>query len=237
MMEWIQEHQNLATLVFTGVVAIATVVYAVLTWQLVSETRRMRRAQTEPRVAVFFEPLEHLVMFGHLRVRNIGLGPAYDVRFRIRSEGSTTGGEMLIADFCKTKFLERGMGYLGPGQELVSGFTRFPDGYEEKIKAILRVEVTYKSSVSTWHSDEYRVDFSEIEGTARLGNPPLHSIAKVLESIQKDVHRVASGFQRVKVDVFDNDDRASEAAQIQKVIEEEESATDASTTASRVSDT
>ena len=41
---------------FTGVVALSTVVYAFLTWRLVSETRRMREVQTEPRVSVRVEP-------------------------------------------------------------------------------------------------------------------------------------------------------------------------------------
>jgi hypothetical protein len=42
-------------LVFSGVVALSTVVYAVLTWKLVAETRKMREAQTEPKVSVFVE--------------------------------------------------------------------------------------------------------------------------------------------------------------------------------------
>ena len=35
---------------FTFVVAGSTVAYVILTWRLVTETRRMREAQTEPRV-------------------------------------------------------------------------------------------------------------------------------------------------------------------------------------------
>jgi hypothetical protein len=35
---------EILTVIFSGVVASATVVYAILTWKLVSETRRMREA-------------------------------------------------------------------------------------------------------------------------------------------------------------------------------------------------
>ena len=37
---------------FSGVVAVSTVVYAVLTWRLVSETRSLRKAQTDPQLSV-----------------------------------------------------------------------------------------------------------------------------------------------------------------------------------------
>ena len=43
---------NLLITIFTGVVAISTVFYAILTCKLVSETKRMRKFQTEPRVVV-----------------------------------------------------------------------------------------------------------------------------------------------------------------------------------------
>ena len=45
---WLTQNGNL---LFSGIVAISTVVYAFLTWQLVSETRKMRKVQTEPSVA------------------------------------------------------------------------------------------------------------------------------------------------------------------------------------------
>jgi hypothetical protein len=40
------------TLGFSGIVALSTVVYAILTWSLVAETRRMRRAQSDARVGI-----------------------------------------------------------------------------------------------------------------------------------------------------------------------------------------
>jgi hypothetical protein len=58
-------NQNLGiiSLVFAGVVAISTIIYALLTWKLVNETSKLREFQTEPRI------------FGH--------GPAYTIAFEI----------------------------------------------------------------------------------------------------------------------------------------------------------
>ena len=218
MTQWINEYGSLVTLVFTAAVAISTVVYAVLTWKLVSETRRMRQAQTDPKVAVSFELIEEFMNFGHLWVQNIGLGPAYDIQFTITPDGSRSGAEMLIKDFCKAKYFQTGVKYLGPSQKLRSGYTSFPEGYADKIKAVLVVGVCYKSADGRVHTDEYRVDFSELEGTERLGTPHLYSIAETLKKIQSDFHHVTSGFKRLNVDAFDADDRSHERAQIEEQI-------------------
>lgn len=77
MINWPIENQGLVTLIFTAVVTLSTVVYAVLTAILVIETQRMRRAQTEPRLSAYFAPIEEIVNFGHLYIKNIGLGPAF----------------------------------------------------------------------------------------------------------------------------------------------------------------
>ncbi len=132
MIKWLIENQSLATLIFTAVVTLSTVVYAVLTAILVIETTRMRRAQTEPRLSAYFEPIEEFVNFGHLYIKNIGLGPAFDIRISIKSEGSITGSESLLKDFIKVKAFEKGLNYLGPDQILRSGVTSMVENYQEK---------------------------------------------------------------------------------------------------------
>lgn len=49
VLEFLNENRGAFAVAFSAVVAITTVVYAILTWRLVSETRKMRVAQTEPR--------------------------------------------------------------------------------------------------------------------------------------------------------------------------------------------
>jgi hypothetical protein len=40
IIEIINQNSGLMTLLFSGVVALSTLIYAILTWQLVSETRK-----------------------------------------------------------------------------------------------------------------------------------------------------------------------------------------------------
>jgi len=216
MFDWVLQNQGAATLFFTGVVAISTVIYAVLTAFLVFETRKMRRAQTEPRLTAYFEPIEELVNFGHLYIKNIGLGPAFNISFELTSEGSDSGGADLIKDFYSTKFFDTGVKYLGPDQALRSGYTSFTDNFEEKLKATIVVKICYRNSTNAKHEELYRIDLSELEGSGRLGKPHLYSIAQSLEKIQKDVGHLASGFSKLKVHVYNNDDKQRERIELEQ---------------------
>jgi len=58
------------------------VVYAILTWRLVSETRKMRETQTEPKIFITIQPREEWFNFIDVIIQNIGLSPAYGIQFQ-----------------------------------------------------------------------------------------------------------------------------------------------------------
>ncbi len=210
MFEFLSQNSGTLTVIFTTVVTIATVVYAVLTAILVAETRRMRQAQTEPKVEVVIKPREEWISLIHVYVRNIGLGPAYDISFTITAEKGGEGAQALIADFTKANFLRTGLTYLGPGQELISGFSQMTEKFDQKIESVLIFEVRYRSATGKAYQENFRIDFSEFKGRTQIGKPHLYAIAQHLEKIQKDFHHLATGFKRLKADVYNNDDRERE---------------------------
>jgi hypothetical protein len=79
ILNFLNENNGAFSLIFSCVVALATVIYAVLTWRLVSETRRMREAQTEPNIFVNLQPREEWINFIDMVIQNIGSGPAYNI--------------------------------------------------------------------------------------------------------------------------------------------------------------
>lgn len=216
----LNDNAGVLSLLFSGIVMVATVVYALLTATLVRETRQMREAQTEPRIEVAIAPKEEYVNIVTLRVKNIGLGPAYDVRFDLRGEEDSDGEKELIADFSKTQFLRRGLRYLGPGQELRSSYTQMTKNFEVKIRSRITVSVSYQSATEKQYSEEVPIWFEELEGYGRIGTPHLYSIAKSLEKIERNVDHLSSGFRRLRVDVFSEQDRERESAQWERTQEE-----------------
>ncbi|MBK7052034.1 MAG: hypothetical protein IPH54_15740 [Rhodoferax sp.] len=209
--DFLNQNAGALSTVFAGIVMFATVVYAVLTASLVKETRQMREVQTEPRIEITACPSPEFVSIITLRVRNIGLGPAYDVCFKLRGEAETEGENELIQDFSKSQFLERGLRYLGPGQELRSRYTQMTQNYEGKIKARLVVDASYRSTAGKSYSHAIPIYFEEFEGYGTVGTPPLHAIAKAMEKMEKNLDQLATGYRRLRVDTYSQMDRSKEA--------------------------
>jgi hypothetical protein len=112
MINWLNTNAAVVSLIFSAVVAGSTVVYACLTAMLVSETHRMRQLQMQPRIEVTLQPREEWMNLISMHVRNIGLGPAYDISFELVPEAPSEGALKLIADFSTSQFLNTGLRYL-----------------------------------------------------------------------------------------------------------------------------
>ena len=54
IVECLNNNSGVLTLIFTAVVALSTVCYVVLTAKLVSETRKIREVQTEPKIIPYY---------------------------------------------------------------------------------------------------------------------------------------------------------------------------------------
>lgn len=220
LLAYLDQHAGALSAVFSAVVMLATVIYAILTALLVRETRRMREAQTEPRIEVTARPREEFVNIITLAIRNSGSGPAYDVSFHIRGETASPGELKLIADFTKSAFLLKGLKYLGAGQELRSSFTQITSDFEAKIQARLVVDVSYRSALQRTYKEQLCIDFSEFIGYGTIGKPHLYSIANSLEKLERDVGSLMTGFRRLRVDVFSAEDRRDEGKERDALIEE-----------------
>ena len=216
MIEYLNANSGAFTVIFTGVVTISTVVYAVLTAILVKETSKMRRAQTEPKVEMVVKSSEHWISLMRLHIKNIGLGPAYNVTFNVSSTADKEGGQALIKDLTRANLFKKGLAYLGPGQEIIAGYSVMTQGYERKIEAVLNFKVGYRDCTQKNYSDSFNIDFTEFKGGSQIGTPPIYSISQSLEKIEKTLDQIATGWRRMKVDVFSQHDRDQERKEWEK---------------------
>lgn len=211
MIEFFSNNNTIITLIFSGVVSVATIVYAILTWQLVAETRQMRKAQTEPMVSVIVQPKEDWISFLDIIVQNIGLGPAYDIQFELNKDFKCFEGNYLgnIGVFRK------GISYMAPAQKFQFFFTNMNENYDEKINSLLEIKVSYKNAIGSAHLETYVIDLSCFKGLTQLGEPPLCTIAKSVESMQKNIDHIANGWSRIKTQIYTVKDVQREA-QVEK---------------------
>lgn len=221
IIDFLNKNSGALNVIFTGVVTVATAVYAVLTWRLVTETRLMREVQTEPKLSVSLRSIDEAIHIVRLHFRNIGQGPALNVKFTPRIEVGTEISASLLEEFTKPNFFKTGLSYFGPGQERISMYTQLHENHEAKLSTVLAFDVEYVSLTGKKYKDTLVVDLSEYKGTHQLGKPHLYAIALSLEKLQKDVERLAGGSKRLKTDVYSNEDRAQERAEHEKCVAEQ----------------
>ena len=194
-------------LLFSATVALSTVVYAVLTWKLVAETRSMRKAQTAPKVAVYYESRDDWMSLLNIVIRNVGMGPAYDIKLSLEPSSDSPGAHLLMTELAARNVFNTGIRFLAPGQQYLSYFTNIAEAAEEKLGARLRVTVQYRTAAGEQQTDQYVLDFAELRGILEVGEPPLTVIARSLDKVAKAAARVTAGDSRLQVDVWTNRDR------------------------------
>ena len=168
-------------LVFSGIVAFSTLVYAFLTWRLVSETKRLRMVQTEPMVSVTYHPREEWINFIDFRIKNVGAGPALDIKFEVEPDFEYVRDKRLS----ELNLFQHGLKYLGPGDERRFFLTSLTENGDEKVEKPFEVKVTYLGTIGGKKTDRYVIDFSELEGILQLGKPPLYEIADSVKDLAR----------------------------------------------------
>ena len=211
VISFLNRNSGALTVVFTAVVTLATVVYAALTAILVVETRKLRLVQTEPRIEITVDSLDFAVNIVRLCIRNIGEAPAKNVTFEPRVLDGGEIGKTLLSEFLTPNFFNTGLRYFGPRQFRYSGYTQTNVDLEGKAATVICFKVAYESVTGVRYKEELVVDMAEIRGRYQLGKPNLYSIAKSMEKIQGDLHHIATGYKRIKVDSYNADDRQEEA--------------------------
>jgi hypothetical protein len=182
VIRWSTNHAALVNLIFSGVVMTATVVYAILTASLVKETKRMRRAQTDPEVAAYLEPDYHSIGLLHLVIRNVGSGPAHDVRFELSNVNLADWAAEAIQ---RLRIWEHGIRYLAPGSSIrtVAG-AAFQEGAQD---FTLTVRVLYADAENHQRDATYILDFISHTGVTQVANPRDKDLLKHLEGIRKSI--------------------------------------------------
>ncbi len=188
--------------VFTGVVALSTVVYAVLTWRLVTETRGMREFQTEPRVSIRVEA-NHTGLIGYeLVIQNEGQGVAKNVRFGFEGDPSYFRSSWVNRRppaIDELPIIKSGLDYLESNQSY-----RFSLGavsekeFERAIGAPWIFRTQYESLYGKRKSDTYVVDFSQFSGIFFESNH-LKEIAEHMKIVREALHRLTEGHARVQI--------------------------------------
>ena len=179
-------------IVFSGVVTISTVVYSLLTWRLVSETKKLREFQITPDINIFFERAEADASFVFIVFKNFGQGHANNVRFKIIKDFDSYDFEHLqLKDL---RLIKDGIEIFYSNQMHKYYLTDLSNNSEQKRKANFIIEVSYSSFNKKVVKKIFNLTFADIIGKSVFTPPEtyvgrisyeLNQIRKILSDINK----------------------------------------------------
>jgi len=201
------------TVVFSLIVAVATSVYALFTWQLVKatadnvknslmlakETAEMRKMQEQPLISIYAEPDADTEYFVNMFIHNTGLGPAYDVHFNVKKDiiyaKEYPSGKRVNAVFgfieeglAGLNLFQRSWAYFGKNQRIGIRLANM-SGDIELFRAYvtpLAIDVTYKNRYGDEITTQNVIDLTYLFGFWKLS-----PIKEPLVQLQRDVKKIA----------------------------------------------
>jgi hypothetical protein len=170
------------TVFFSGLVAMSTTVYAVLTWVLVSETRKMREAQTEPNISISLQQRGRWGDLLDLVIQNIGLGEAFDVKFEVKTDFRINSPMKQYQNpFQDLNIIKNGLNHIAPNQSYVFFLT---SARAVETVPSFEIKVHYKNNGGVLLPEKiYQIDFSTFTGIIQ-GGDPLEKIADNIANLR-----------------------------------------------------
>ena len=199
IIDWANKNNGILNLVFAAIVALSAIATSWFNRRLTQETVELRRAETEPNVAVYLELRARSRTLYDVVVRNVGNGPAYNINFVLLPAEGPEG----FVKLWNLGFIRNGIRYLAPGQEIRTLAGRF---FEMDIGPI-SVDVNYQSASSGLQrkprdfQETFALDIHLLDGGSIVGTEPDQEIAQQMKKLVEAVSRVQSGWGAVHVHV------------------------------------
>ncbi|HEY0554727.1 MAG TPA: hypothetical protein VGG20_10705 [Thermoanaerobaculia bacterium] len=194
-MHWLEVNSGAVAALSSVLLTVITIVYVYLTGRLVKESQEMRAAILQPELAIYLHPLEGSPNFIILRIENVGAGPARKIQLKTDRPFETAHTK----DLREVGIFRKGISYLAPRQRIDHFLVSVIGKLEELVKRPLLISASYNDAAGKAHTQEFVLDFGEMENLAWIGKPPLQEIAGSIKQIQGDFGRVATGFNKLHV--------------------------------------
>lgn len=169
------------------ITTIATVVLALLTAWYVRLTNKMLKETRASRGPTVYVDLELNSFEVKLIIGNSGLGPAHNLRFKVKE----------TIPWVKDSFgkginhltpIKDGITYLAPGRVLKFTAGRVDWKETDEIDAIVKFDIDYDDHVEEHHKLQFVIDMGQYSGVSleSFGNPA-SEIADAIRSVQREI--------------------------------------------------
>lgn len=175
---------ELYTILLTSGIVVLTLVYAYFTYALFSESRKMREIQTNPRLSVYLMCDSHSIRMKNLVVKNIGLGPAYDIKFKLSSDFTLFDGKQLS----EIHFIKTGIPYMPPRYDIQFLMTDFD--YPKYADISFVITIKYQNSLKQLFEEDFVIDFSLWKNLTNITPKGLPDVVEELKNINRNLEKI-----------------------------------------------
>ncbi|MGA2363777.1 MAG: hypothetical protein ABSG73_15155 [Candidatus Aminicenantales bacterium] len=186
-MSWASQAINFLNQNSGAILALTTIIYALITSRMLYETKKMRQSQTEPDVFITVQPQEGARVILNLVIQNIGLGAAYDLRFKVEPDIKLRSGKNLS----DINFMKHGFRYLAPKQKLECFIASSMEEAQKKENILREITVYYRNKNEKSYEATFVLDFMEYFGMMHVDADPFKGIVDKLETIHRDFDSVS----------------------------------------------
>lgn len=213
----------------TLIIAVLTIVLAKETWHLrriqLAQSNSIRKAAIEPAIDIYLERSNVAFVLMNVVVENSGSGPARNIQFQfsgIENRPLTENEQWVVNQLHKLNILKNGMIALGSDKSRKSyAFSTndlFPKIKDEFFDIKIQIRIMYEDIEGDRFENVVIWDFSEYVGIGEVGGgDPTYQSVKELEKIAKslDAFKKTSSNNRLKVDIYTEDERTKEREKVQ----------------------
>lgn len=215
---------QIASAVGTLTLAALTFAYVRFASEMVKEARETRITQERPEVIVDADYSNQDVV--DVVVRNIGRGAAKDITFDFSAPLVSSISEQKHSESVplnELPYFKEGIEFLAPGAEIRAFWDTYvgllPLLRSEGLTEGITITSRYKSLADELYETRWTINPLRISGTPHVKRRGNNEIAKAIESISKDLHKVVS-LQGLKV--ISKTERRRENERVQRQLEAEE---------------
>ena len=213
----------------TWVAALATVCIAILTIILARETWALRRIQLEqidqirkdsikPSIDLYLKSAPAAYQFMDIHVVNGGSGVAENIKFTFTNQCAEAQDvyDHLHEKIKNLVILSKGISSLGVGEKRTSHLFSFIDlnrKFEDRMfNCIVQIDIQFQDIEGKNYTSRSHFNFTEYKGLREVGGgEPLYDISSTLKNLQKDIGHFASGFKKLKAEIYTSADREKES--------------------------
>lgn len=171
----------------TFLVAFMTLLMVFATFSVARENRNLWELQSEPIVSVDAQQRAPHYELIYLIIQNTGLGPAFDIKFKLNCSDFTILSKQ---SFSELGIMKNGLSYIPHDYELRIPLTGFDESdFNEVIKNDININISYKNSFGELRDNNYPINLSRFQGFDKLAESERKAKAVILyrrDSITSD---------------------------------------------------